>query len=146
MRKRKPEPKGNSDVYTRLIELCNRLVAATATAELEWQDFKDDRFVLSRQAGSVAISSRDKDGEPPYELMIYNATGEMVESLLSEWVDDEQPARWNQPLADVYRAGRRSALGADRVIDALIQELPPVDEYDEVAYEADEATRAVQTS
>jgi hypothetical protein len=147
MRKRKPELRTERDLYSRLIELCNRIVAATAAAEVEWQDFNDDRFVLARNAGSVAISSRDKDGEPPYDLSIYNTNGELVESLLSEWLDDDQPARWNQPLADVYRAGRRSALGADRVIDALIQELPPVEDFEDAAVAADEnVSRAVPTT
>jgi hypothetical protein len=135
--------KTEADLYGRLVELCDRLVVATTAGGAEWRDDKDDRFVLHRDAGTVAISSRDKDGEPPYELAIYNANGDKVETLTSEWLEDDQPARWNQALADVYRAGRRSALGADRIIDALMEELPPVYEEPAAAEEEPAGTIAV---
>jgi catechol 2,3-dioxygenase-like lactoylglutathione lyase family enzyme len=32
--------------------------------------------------------------------------------------------KWNEPLAVLYRAARRSALNADEVVDALIEALP----------------------
>jgi hypothetical protein len=44
--------------------------------------------------------------------------------LTSQLVGDDRPAEWNKPLADLYRAARRSALRADDVIEALIEALP----------------------
>jgi hypothetical protein len=76
--------------------------------------------------GSVSIGSRDKDGQPPYELGIYNPNGEKVEELASQLVEGDRPADWNEPLAELYRVARRSALHADDIIDALIDQLPAV--------------------
>jgi hypothetical protein len=123
------DPEGKSvdpSPYSRLIELCERLSAATARGIVEWSPQEETAFLSKRRGGSVAIRSRNRDGEEPYELVIYNPKGEKVESLVSEWAPpDDLPARWNPPLADLYRTARRQALGADRVLDDLSAELSP---------------------
>jgi hypothetical protein len=49
--------------------------------------------------------------------------------LGSEWTgDDQQPASWNEPLARLYRAARRQALGVDEILKDLLAELPRVSE------------------
>jgi hypothetical protein len=114
-----------SSPYTRLVELCERLAAATTQGEVEWTAEEETSFVYKRRAGSVGVRSRDRDGEPPYELMVYGPDGAKVENLFSEWTPDEEPAFWNPALAEVYRAARRNALGVDRILDDLFAELPP---------------------
>jgi hypothetical protein len=111
--------------YTRLIELCQRLGTATARGAAEWSSQEETAFICKRRAGSVAVRSRDGDGEEPYELVILNPKGQKVESLLSEWSPDDQPAEWNAALVELYRAARRQALGVDKIIDDLFAELPP---------------------
>jgi hypothetical protein len=113
------------DPYTRLIELCERLSGATLTGKVPWTAEEDTAFSCAQRSGSVAIRSRDRDGEAPYELVIYSPKGATVESLVSEWTTAEEPASWNAPLADLYRAARRQALGVDEILDALLDELPP---------------------
>jgi hypothetical protein len=81
-------------------------------------------FVWAGDRGSVSIGSRDQDGEPPYQLVVLNAGGERLEELTSQLLDGDRPAAWNEPLADLYRVARRSALRADDVIDALIEAIP----------------------
>jgi hypothetical protein len=111
--------------YTRLVELCERLAAATTSGQVEWTAEEETGFVCRRQSGSVGIRSRDRDGEPPYELVIYSPKGEKVENLLAEWSPEEEPAFWNPALAELYRAARRNALGVDKILDDLFAELPP---------------------
>ncbi|HEX2046108.1 MAG TPA: hypothetical protein VHF23_10810 [Gaiellaceae bacterium] len=113
-----------SSPYTRLVELCERLVAATTQREVAWTAEEETSFVCKRRAGSVGIRSRDRDGEPPYELVVYGPNGAKVENLFSEWTPDEEPAFWNPALAELYRAARRNALGVDRILDDLFAELP----------------------
>ena len=108
--------------------LCERLAHATRTGDAKWQVAADDRFIWERpERASIQTGSRDKDGEPPYQVVLFNAKGDKVEELSSQLVGDE-PAVWNEALAMLYRAARRSALGADELIDELIAALPPARE------------------
>jgi hypothetical protein len=114
----------NDLVKERLTTLVRGLAAATASGTAEWESSEPDVYTWSSAAGAVSIGSRDRDGEPPYELVVYNSTEERVDELASELVDDDQPAPWNDALVELYRLARRSALRADDVIDALIAALP----------------------
>jgi hypothetical protein len=109
--------------HARLIVFCDRLAHATLSGAAEWRGEGDDHYEWERAEGSVAIGARDRDGQPPYELAVFNGGGEKVEELVSALVDDE-PAEWNEPLAELYRVARRSALHADEIIDALMNSLP----------------------
>lgn len=112
-----------------MVVLCERLAHATRTGDAKWRIDADDRFIWERpQQASISMGSRDKDGEPPYQLVLFNANGDKVEELTSQLVGDDEPAVWNEPLAALYRAARRSALGADELIDELIAALPPARE------------------
>ena len=108
----------------RIVVLCERLADATRAGGAEWRREGEDLFVWQAGQGSVTVGSRDKDGEPPYQLIVVNADGEKLEELTSQLVDNDRPAEWNEPLADLYRAARRTALGADEIIEALIEALP----------------------
>jgi hypothetical protein len=108
----------------RVIVLCERLADATRAGRAKWRDEGEDTFLWDGEQGSVSVQSRDKDGEPPYEFVVFNANGVKVDQLTSQLLENDQPAEWNVPLAALYRAARRSALNADEVIDALIQALP----------------------
>jgi ankyrin repeat protein len=108
----------------RLAELADRLASATTGRTAQWQLDGDDVFVWTATQGSVTVGSRDRDGEPPYELTVYNSARERVDELTSELLEDDRPAPWNEALVELYRAARRSALRADDVIDALIESLP----------------------
>lgn len=113
------------DTRAPVIMLCERLAAATVSRAAEWRSDSEDQYVWERDEGSVKVGSRDRDGQPPYEMAIFNSDGERVDDLVSALVDDDVPADWNAPLAELYRVARRSALGADELIDALMAALPP---------------------
>ena len=112
--------------HAHLIVLCERLADATQAGATEWRAESDDHFRWERPQGVVSIGPRDRDGQPPYELAVFNAEGEKVEELASALVDDDRPAAWNEPLAELYRVARRSALHADQIIDALMDALAVV--------------------
>ena len=110
--------------YARLIALCERLSEATLAGAAKWRCEGEDHYIWEREEGAVAVEARDRDGQPPYQLIVFNGNREKVEELASALVDDDQPAGWNQPLAELYRVARRSALNADEIIDALMAALP----------------------
>jgi ankyrin repeat protein len=110
--------------HARVIALCERLADATLAGATEWQDAGNDHFTWARTEGRVSIGARDRDGQPPYEIAIFNPGGDKVEELASALADDESPADWNAPIAELYRVARRNALRADEIIDALMSALP----------------------
>jgi hypothetical protein len=110
----------------RLMVLAERLAAATAERTAQWQATADDVYSWGAREGTVTVASRDHDGEPPFELTLYNAGADKVDELTSELLAGDEPAPWNEPLAELYRVARRSALGADDVIDALLERLRTV--------------------
>ena len=114
--------------YERLVELSRRLQVATDAGQLEWLAEDNTTFVWTGSSGAVGIRSRDGDGEEPFELDVYGAAKQKVETIGSEWTQDEQPAPWNDALARLYRAARRRALGVDRILEDLLAELPRVRE------------------
>jgi hypothetical protein len=107
-----------------LTTLAQRLAVATGQRAARWELKGDDVYSWAAPEGTVTIASRDRDGEPPYELTVYNAAAEKVDELASELLGDDQPAPWNDELAELYRLARRSALGADDIIEALLERLP----------------------
>jgi hypothetical protein len=108
----------------RTVLLCEQLAAATTAGGVQWEVASGDSFFWRRPEGSAEITSRDHDGLPPFELTVYNADEAKVEELASGLVGEDEPAAWNDALAALYRAARRSALRADEIIDALISALP----------------------
>jgi hypothetical protein len=114
--------------YARLVELSRRLSAATDAGQLQWTAEDDTSFMWSGSRGSVSVRSRDGDGEEPFEIDVFSAAKQKVETLGSEWTADEQPAPWNEAVARLYRAARREALGVDRILEDLLAELPRVSE------------------
>jgi hypothetical protein len=113
-----------AEANARVVVLCERLADATRRRTAEWNREGEDIFVWKGGPGSVSIGSRDKDGEPPYELVVLNADGERLDELTSQLLEDDRPAEWNEPLADLYRGARRSALRADDVMQGMIDALP----------------------
>ena len=110
--------------HARLIALCERLSDATLAGTAKWRGEDEDHYIWEREEGAVAVEARDRDGQPPYQLIVFNGNRDKVEELASALVDDDQPASWNQPLAELYHVARRSALNADEIIDALMAALP----------------------
>jgi len=108
----------------RLMTLAHRLAVATAAGGAEWSVRELELFSRSSAQGTVTVASRDRDGDPPYEMAVYNLDGEQVDELTSVLLDRDEPAPWNEALAELHRVARRNALHADDIIEALIAALP----------------------
>jgi hypothetical protein len=115
------------DPQAQLVELCQRLVAATLEEQLEWTAGEQTAFTCTRRSGTIVVKSVDGSGEPPFELAIFNTDGVKVESVLSEPAGEEPSASWDGAISRLYRAARRQALQADRVVADLLAGLPPSD-------------------
>jgi hypothetical protein len=111
----------------RLTTLARRLAAATMTRSAQWQLGDDGVYAWTAKEGSVTVVSRDRDDEPPYELSVLRPDRQKVDELTSALLEEDRPAPWNDALVELYWAARRSALGADDIIEALIEALPQTD-------------------
>jgi hypothetical protein len=107
-----------------LAMLAERLALATSAGNARWEMREPEVYSWTSTKGAVSVASRDRDGEAPYEVTVCNSAGQQVDGLTSELLDGDRPAPWNEALAELHRVARRSALRADEIIDALIEELP----------------------
>ena len=117
-----PDPSSPTD--RQLVELCERLVAATTVGQVEWATRDDATFVCSRQSATLVLFRFDGPDLDSHELALYNPRGVKVDSLCSRW-SYGTAASWNEALAVLYNTARRQALGVDSLLDALLTELPP---------------------
>lgn len=118
-----PGPSSQTD--RRLVDLCERLVAATTVGEVEWAARDDTTFVCSRQSATLVLLGFDRPGLNCYELALYSPRGVKVDSISSHW-SHGTAAAWNEALAALYNTARRQALRVDPLLDALFAELPPL--------------------
>jgi hypothetical protein len=118
-----PDPPSQTD--RRLVELCERLVAATTVGRVEWATRDDATFVCSRRSATLVLFRYEEPGLDSHELALYNPRGVKVDSLCSRW-SHGTAASWNEALAVLYNTARRQALGVDSLLDALLTELPPL--------------------
>ena len=70
------------------------------------------------------MRSLDGSGEPPFEFALFSTDGVKVESVISESAGEARSAPWNGAIATLYRAARRQALHADRLVADLLADLP----------------------
>jgi hypothetical protein len=103
-----------------LTQLADRLLDGTRIKSVQWRVAELEAYTWGTTDGSVTIASRDRDGEPPYELAIFNSENVKVDTLKSELLPGDVPAPWNGQLAELYAAARRDALRADDLIEALM--------------------------
>jgi hypothetical protein len=113
------------DPQAQLVELCERLLAATIEQQLEWEAGEKTAFTCTRRSGTISVRSVDGSGESPFELAIFNTDGVKVESVIADSASEERSSPWDGAVGNLYRSARRQALHADRLVADLIAELPP---------------------
>lgn len=112
----------DSSSSARLMKLVEGLLAQTRDGARKWSETEQDFvFECDTPRAAVRIESVDRDDGSPYRIVVLNSSGREVESLTST-------ARGLDPLdtdtfAELYQLAKRSALGADELIDDLFDEL-----------------------
>jgi hypothetical protein len=112
------------DLQPELLALCERLVAATDEANVEWNVAEPNAFVCIRRSGSILVRSVDGSGAAPFELAIFNTDGLKVESVISGAAADEGNSSWNGAVASLYTTARHSALD-DELVGDIPADVPP---------------------
>jgi hypothetical protein len=112
----------NEPSSARLMKLVEGLLAQTREGLREWSETDQDFvFDCDTPRAAVRIESLDRDDGPPFRIVVLNSSGKEVESLNStaRGLDTFDIGAF----AELYQLAKRSALGADELIDDLFEEL-----------------------
>jgi hypothetical protein len=113
----------------RLVEL---LLQRTKAGKIEWKTTIDDQaFQVSFRDNTVHLSQHNRaDGEFDYKITLLNAEGAVAEvfSDMELYEDQEelppdQRKSYYKIMGDLYELARRAALGSDRILNSILDEL-----------------------
>lgn len=112
----------------RLIEVAEALLDKTRKGEVSWRTMDDeDAFLYSGSRSSLVIDFNSR--RETFELRLLNQRGTVVETLSTAEVSTPTdpwasgPAEWNDTLAHLHDAARRSALDIDGLIESTLADL-----------------------
>jgi hypothetical protein len=118
-------------MYEKQIELLTRLLDRTKEGMLDWKPTaSDDAFQVSFKKTGLRISrDTDSNGETTYTVEMLDKNGNLVDSFTDTQLDLEKYSAVNEKFylatREAFELARRKALGADKVIDEIINELDP---------------------
>lgn len=121
---------------TKLIELMNRLDRATERGQISWTATdREAAFLYSTASSSIIVGTKDNDGQLPFELLLLNEKGSVIDTMIShrrDWIDSEtwtfEYNQGGQELEHLYERVRRAVSGIDAKIDEILASLPPDDD------------------
>ena len=117
-------------VRERLLVLLDRLIGLTVQEKIDWKAAGDDPAafyfnVESSGQDRIWIGSRDRDGRPPYDMVLTHDS-KTTERL--DWVYDateDISAPWNEDLHRLYNMARESVLGPPTAfVNDILDKLP----------------------
>jgi hypothetical protein len=109
--------------------LIERLIRKTAEGQTEWKkSVLEDRFQISFRDNTVRIKAPPEGDydNPVFILELMNGEGTVVESVSDEELDRDIPMgkhHWFKQLSSLFEMARRSALGADKVLNEILADL-----------------------
>lgn len=122
-------------IRERLIEIARASLQRTQDGSMEWRPTDDEAaFLYSGSSTSLIIDYFPQDEQ--FQLRLLNGRGTVIGTLETEWdpdLSDPTPwgktaAPWNEVLATLHDAAKRSALQIDVLLDSTLRdlnEMPP---------------------
>ena len=113
-------------------KLVDLLLERTRKSKLEWQTtLADNAFQISFRDNSVRLEQVETGGnEPDYVVSLINSEGNVVENFsdVDLWQDQKDLSEsdrknYYRALAELYALARRTALGSDKVLNSILNEL-----------------------
>ena len=114
----------------KFVTLARRLQAKAGDAS--WEKTDDEETFETDFAGfGVQIAQVETEGEESlYTLRIYDTEGEFLDEFSDEDLTEilnrtepTEPSEMFELMKDIHRAARRSAMGVDKAIDAILDAL-----------------------
>src|SRR5688500_16934770 len=115
-------------IYPKLSELAFKLVQATASGQIKWQETEtEEMFQTSFARSSVRIGARRSkvdDEANEFFIRVFNAEGEVVAELGDEDPDDQdERLELYNGLKSMFDTARHQASGVDDVLTDIIGEI-----------------------
>lgn len=107
------------------IELARTLITQTDAGEIEWEILSGENTVVANLHNGRIVVSRESVGSSlDIVVRVYNSQGNIAEEFsdvtLKE-LDENFP--WYTKLGEMLEGAKRKALGADELLEQIIQEL-----------------------
>lgn len=123
-------------IHPKIERLIQLLDDRTEAGKVRWQPTdKPTSFLSVLSSGSVLVETKDQDGTSPYALRIINDDGVVTETFYTRHFEaanrsasTERPEPWELALRDLHQRARSAALGIDKTISALLDELGTEDD------------------
>lgn len=114
--------------YEKIAKVVDSLIVNTGLGKILWKEstFDENAFQYSTANSSIVIQNIHRDFDNSDVCIdIYDKTGKKVESV----TDNELNQFFEMPyvkMKNLYDLARRQALGVEKILDNLLEELPSV--------------------
>lgn len=119
--------------YAKEAALVQKLARLTSTSAIDWKPaVQPNTFQVSFRENTVRISTRGGSAieDPDIEIQLLNGSGEVVERFTDvDLKNDEEVGaaeRWFVLMKDLFAGARKTALGADRILNEIISDLDDI--------------------
>jgi hypothetical protein len=109
-----------------------RLTLGTRQGKVSWRADNDQWFELDTGSGTAIVRSDNEAGDAhPYAFFLRNKEGQML--ARAETLEGDYYTDWEKDIENLFKAARNQALGVDRTIQGVaneldLPELPPPDD------------------
>ena len=120
----------------KVLKLIRRLHEKTSSGQIQWsKTLKDDVYqaAFPEYAVRVRPGSSGFQGPESYILELYDSGGSLIESVYDSDFGEKAPFAYKL-LNETYTTARRQAMGLDKAIDAILEELGPGDDVDDTPF------------
>jgi hypothetical protein len=103
----------------KFVQLIDALLIRSREGKVSWAPGgRDDTFIWSGSSASVAVLTKDNDGQQPWRIQLYDSSGRVIEDetfLMS--------SPYFEQIGELYGLARADALDINAAIDGLLEDL-----------------------
>lgn len=116
-------------------ELVRTLHRMTSSGRIAWKKAAtDDEFQASFSRNSIRISTASTERGQDYYISLINSIGDVADSFSDVDLDRGQISFDGSPeffrlMGELYAMARRSAFGADKILDSILEQLREEDSF-----------------
>lgn len=107
-------------------KLVDILLKRTRAGSMDWKDTpKEGVYQVSFANSSVQIKQGGDFSDELFIISLLNRDGEVVDTFNDEDIDPSRGGPYYKAMREICTTARRTALGAEKVLDEILGELEP---------------------